>query len=115
MKDNKLKANNFECPKCACYTTIKDSKLRASLGGRLRYRECLNCGHVFKTMQKPGVPEVIYNGVRRASVRFTPKDIKQIRQLYAEGRTSGQLAMRYQCSATSIFRVVHHKVHQHVA
>lgn len=107
--------SNFKCLKCNCYSKIKDSKIRASLGGRLRYRECLNCGDVFRTLQVPGEKEDFYAGMRRPSVRFTPKDIKQIRVLYAEGYSSGQLAMKYRCSTTSIFRVVKKKVHADVA
>ena len=106
---------NFSCPKCNGHTKIIDSKQRSSLGGRLRYRECRECDHVFKTLQRHTEEERTYVSTRKASVRFTPKDVMNIRHAYfTQGISSPKLAQQYDCATTSIVRILRNKVHSHI-
>ncbi len=112
MNTFKTKPKNFNCPKCNCYTVVTTSKSKFSLGN-LRYRECKNCFYTFKTLENNSVEE-FYPGVRKKAVCFKTNDIKQIRNLYQQGRSCKSLASIYQCSYTSIHRVVNFKVHKNV-
>jgi transcriptional regulator NrdR family protein len=112
---DRSKLLNFSCPVCNGDSKILDSKHRQSLGGRLRYRQCRECSHLFKTLQRPEEKERTYVSTRKASVRFTPKDILNIRNAYfKQGVSSPKLAQQYDCATTSIIRILRNQVHAHI-
>ncbi len=103
------------CPKCNSRSVIYDSKHKPTLNARIRYRECTNCSHVFKTIQRSMEAESIYESSRKASVKFTAKDVINIRNSYwNQGVSSVALARRYDCAKTSITRIINNKVHAHI-
>ena len=112
MNSIKHKAKNFHCPKCNRLTTVTSSKSTFSLG-HLRYRECKYCSYSFKTLENNSL-ETIYPGIRKKSVRFTPKDIKRIRFLSKHGMSLKTIALKFDCSYTTVQRVVNLKVHKNV-
>lgn len=106
---------NHQCPKCGGNSRIVDTQKRKHLNGSIRYRECKACSNRFQTIQRFGDIESIYQTIRKPSVRFTPKDIKHIRYLWHNTQTSStKLAQMYDCSATSITRIVNYKVHAEI-
>lgn len=106
---------NFGCPKCNSRSCVYDSKHKPKINGRLRYRKCTSCSYVFKTIQYGMEAESIYESSRKSSVRFTPKDILNIRHSYWEkGVSSVALARQYDCAKTSITRIINNKVHAHI-
>ena len=103
---------NVRCPNCGAPTKVIDSKQRRTLGGRLRYRKCLCCENLFKTLQIDCGVEQIYQSNRKASVKFTPQDVINIRAAYFDlGISSCKIANQYGCSVTSIVRILRGKVH----
>ena len=106
---------NVKCPTCGAPSKVIDSKQRQNLGGRLRYRKCLCCENLFKTLQIDCGVEQIYQSSRKASVKFTPQDVKNIREAYFNlGISSCKIAQHYGCSVTSVVRILRGKVHANI-
>ena len=50
MKKPEYTESGLLCPKCNGATTVYDSRPKEN-GTTKRYRECLHCGHRFKTIE----------------------------------------------------------------
>lgn len=103
------------CPECGRRKTRNRSTYRTP-EGTVRYVTCMACGHKFKTLKPPGeqenpIPLRPYNSGR---AKLTPDEVREVRQMLAQGVSQMECALAFDVSQTSICRLAQGKTWTHV-